>query len=59
MQGLMMKMPLSISSLIVHAARHYGDVEVVSKRVEGDLHRYTYRDLHARSKRLTRNLPRV
>ncbi len=56
MQGLMMKMPLSISSLIVHAARHYGDVEVVSKRVEGDLHRYTYRDLHARSKRLANAL---
>lgn len=56
MQGLMMQMPLSISSLIVHAARHYGDVEVVSKRVEGDIHRYTYRDLHARAKRLANAL---
>ena len=56
MQGLMMQMPLSISSLIVHAARHYGDVEVVSKRVEGDVHRYTYRDLHARAKRLANAL---
>jgi len=56
MQGLMMQMPLSISSLIVHAARHYGDVEIVSKRVEGDVHRYTYRDLHVRAQRLANAL---
>ncbi len=56
MQGLMMKMPLSISSLITHAARHYGDVEVVSRRVEGDTHRYTYRDMHVRAQRLANAL---
>ena len=33
----MMTMPLTISSLLVHAARHSGDTEIVSKRVEGDL----------------------
>ena len=42
--GQMMDMPLLVSSLIAHAARHAGDTEIVSKRVEGDLHRYTYRD---------------
>jgi len=52
MQGLMMDMPLLVSNLLRHAARHYADVEIVSRRVEGDLHRYTYADCHARSARL-------
>lgn len=52
MQGLMMDMPLLVSSLLHHAARHHGDTEIVSRRVEGDVHRYTYADCHARSKRL-------
>jgi fatty-acyl-CoA synthase len=52
MQGLMMDMPLLVSNLLRHAARHYPEVEIVSRRVEGDLHRYTYRDCHDRSARL-------
>lgn len=50
--GQMMDMPLLVSSLIAHAARHAGDAEIVSKRVEGDLHRYTYRDCERRAKQL-------
>ncbi|MEG0002182.1 MAG: 3-(methylthio)propionyl-CoA ligase [Comamonas sp.] len=52
MLGLMQSQPLLISSLIDFAARHHGDAEIVSRRVEGDIHRYTYRDLSARSKQL-------
>jgi 3-(methylthio)propionyl---CoA ligase len=52
MQGLMMDMPLLVSNLLRHAARHYADVEIVSRRVEGDVHRYTYADCHARAARL-------
>jgi hypothetical protein len=52
--GQMMQMPLLISSLIVHAARHSGDTEIVSKRVEGDLHRYTWRDVERVRARLRR-----
>jgi acyl-CoA synthetase (AMP-forming)/AMP-acid ligase II len=52
MQGLMMDMPLLVSNLLRHAARHYADVEIVSRRVEGDIHRYTYADCHARAARL-------
>ena len=56
MQGLMMDMPLMISSLLVHADRYHGDAEIVSRRVEdGSIHRYTYRDAHARSPHLTRH----
>src|SRR5438128_1370382 len=48
MRGLMMGMPLLVSDLIRHADRHHGTTEIVSRRVEGDLHRYTYRDAPAR-----------
>ena len=52
MDGQMMHMPLLTSSLLLHAQRHHGDQEIVSRRVEGDIHRYTYRDLAARSRKL-------
>ena len=42
--GQMMDVPLLASSLLSHAARHFGDTEIVSRRIEGDIHRYTYRD---------------
>ena len=58
MQGLMMEMPLLISSLLRHAARHHGDTEIVSRRVEGDIHRYTWADCHARAARLADALVR-
>ena len=56
MNGLMMQQPLLISSLLVHAERHHGDQEVVSRRVEGDIHRTTYRELAARSRRMAKAL---
>jgi len=52
MQGLMMDMPLLISSILRHAARHHGDTEIVSRRLEGDIHRYTYADCEQRSRTL-------
>ena len=54
--GRMMSQPLLISSLIKHADRYYGDTEVVSRRVEGDMHRYTYRDCHQRARKLANAL---
>jgi acyl-CoA synthetase (AMP-forming)/AMP-acid ligase II len=58
MRGLMMDRPLLISSLIRYAAEYHGDAEIVSRSPDG-LHRYTYRDLEARSKRLGRALMRL
>ena len=52
MQGLMQDRPLLIWQLLEHGARHHGNVEIVSRRVEGDIHRYTYRDALRRSCRL-------
>ncbi len=59
MNGLMMQQPLLISSLIVHADRHHGDTEIVSRRVEGDIHRYTFRDCHRRSRQMANALARL
>lgn len=54
--GLMQDQPLLISRFLEFGARHHGDVEIVSRRVEGDLHRYTYRDALRRSKQLANAL---
>jgi fatty-acyl-CoA synthase len=59
MQGLMMDMPLLISDLIRHADRHHGSTEIVSRPVEGGMHRYSYRDAHARARRLANALKRL
>ena len=56
MLGLMQDRPLLISHLIEHAARNHGDTEIVSRRVEGDLHRYTYADAHVRAKKMAEAL---
>ncbi len=52
MNGLMMQQPLLISSLLAHAERHHGEREIVSRRVEGDVHRTTYAELAGRARRL-------
>jgi fatty-acyl-CoA synthase len=59
MLGQMMDMPLLISSLIVHADRHHGDTEIVTRTVEGPIHRYTYRDAHLRSRQLAGALEKL
>ena len=54
MNGQMMQQQLLISSLLVHAERHHGEQEIVSRRVEGDIHRCTYRELAVRSRRMAK-----
>ena len=56
MFGLMQKQSLLISHLIEFAERHHGDGEVVSRRVEGDIHRYTWSDVARRSKQVANTL---
>ncbi|MFZ5549150.1 MAG: 3-(methylthio)propionyl-CoA ligase [Pseudomonadota bacterium] len=57
--GQMMHMPLLISSLIRHAARHAADTEIVSKRVEGDLHRTTWGQVERRARQVAQALKRL
>ena len=56
MLGLMQHQPLLISSLIEFAERHHPRGEIVSRRVEGDIHRCTYRDIAARSRQVANAL---
>ena len=56
MKGLMQQQPLLISNLLVHAERHHGAQEIVSRRIEGDIHRRTYRELAARARRMAKAL---
>ena len=56
MYGLMMDRPLLISSLLTHAESQHGEREIVSRRVEGDIHRTTYRELGQRARKLAHAL---
>ncbi len=56
MLGLMQSQPLLISSLIEFAERHHGDGEIVSRRVEGDIHRYHWRDVAQRARKVANAL---
>jgi fatty-acyl-CoA synthase len=59
MRGLMSERPLLVSSLIEHAARYHGDVEIVSRLVDGTTHRYGYAEAARRSKQLANALLRL
>ncbi|MDA0998940.1 MAG: 3-(methylthio)propionyl-CoA ligase [bacterium] len=59
MRGLMMDFPLLISTLLKFAAQNHADTEIVSRTVEGPIHRYTYADANRRSKKLAKALGRL
>ena len=52
MLGLMQNQALLISSLIDFADRQHGDTEIVSRRVEGDIHRTTWSGVAARARQV-------
>ena len=54
--GLIQDRPLLISSLIDHANACHGSIEIVSRTVEGPIHRCTYADIHRRSKQVAKAL---
>nr|WP_315204543.1 3-(methylthio)propionyl-CoA ligase [uncultured Albidiferax sp.] len=56
MLGLMQNQPLLISTLVAFADRHHGDGEIVSRRVEGDIHRTNYQQVAARARRVANAL---
>ena len=59
MRGLMQDWPLLIPTILDHARVNHPNREVVSRTVEGPIHRYTYRDMHGRSKRFAKALTRL
>jgi acyl-CoA synthetase (AMP-forming)/AMP-acid ligase II len=52
MLGLMQHHPLLISSLIEHAAKAHPHGEIVSRTIEGPIHRCTYADIEKRAGRV-------
>ena len=56
MKGLMQDRPLLISSLIEHANTFHSGGEIVSRTVEGPIHRCTYGDIQRRSKQVANAL---
>ena len=56
MRGLMQEQPLLVSRLIEFAALYHADTEIVSRRVEGDLHRYTYAEAARRARKVAHAL---
>jgi fatty-acyl-CoA synthase len=58
MQGLMQDWPLRVHRLIDHAARHHGGRAVVTRSVEGPVHRTDYAGLRARALRCAQRLAR-
>ena len=59
MLGQMQDHPLLISSLIDFAGRHHHEAQIVSRRIEGDLHRYTYADAARRSRQVANALDKL
>ncbi len=56
MLGLMQNRPLLISSVIEHANTNHPHGEIVSRTIEGPIHRCTYSDIDRRSKQLAKAL---
>jgi len=56
LEGQMMDRPLQIIDILKHAARAFPTIEVVSRTVEGPIHRYGYRDAYKRTARLAHAL---
>lgn len=53
MQGLMQDWKLTVDKIIDHAAHNHGDREIVTRNVEGDIARTTYKQMHARAKQVS------
>ncbi|MSP66656.1 MAG: long-chain-fatty-acid--CoA ligase [Alphaproteobacteria bacterium] len=59
MLGQMMHRPLLIQPMMAYAAAYHGDQELVTRCVEGGIHRYTYRAAYARMGQLANALTRL
>ena len=56
MLGLMQDWPLLLHRIIDHAAIQYGDQEIVTRSVEGPIHRETFTDLRTRALQVAKRL---
>src|SRR5580658_3313640 len=56
MLGLMQDWPLVVHKIIDHAALYHGDREIVTRTVEGPIHRTNYREIQGRARRVAKAL---
>src|ERR1700736_680246 len=56
MRGLMMDFPLTVPALLERAGNVFGKVEIVTRRPDRSLVRYTWHDLYGRARRLANAL---
>jgi fatty-acyl-CoA synthase len=59
MQGTMMHYPLTLSHSLERAGKYFSTAEIVSRRPDHSLHRYTYADLYRRSRALAEALQKA
>src|SRR6185312_9882172 len=59
MLGLMQQRPLLLSSLIEYAERYHGETEIVSRLLDGAIHRSNYQQIGGRARRLAGALQRL
>ncbi|WP_420561158.1 3-(methylthio)propionyl-CoA ligase [Tepidicaulis sp.] len=59
MLGLMQDWPLTVDRIIDHANRFHGDREIITRTVEGPIHRCTYKDIHLRARKLSQALKKL
>ena len=45
MKGLMQEWPLLVNTFIDHAKIHHGEREIVTRKVEGDIHSTNYSEI--------------
>lgn len=55
----MQNMPLLVNMLLDHANNWHGEREIVSRLVEGNIHRETYREAHLRTRKLSQALRKI
>jgi acyl-CoA synthetase (AMP-forming)/AMP-acid ligase II len=56
MKGNISERPMLISSILEYAAQYHPNQEIVSRSLEGPIHRYTYKDALFRTKKLAEAL---
>jgi len=59
MLGMMMDKPLNIADILEYAAVYNTDAQIVTRQVEGGIHRYHYADALRRTRRLANALQRL
>jgi fatty-acyl-CoA synthase len=59
MRGLMMDFPLTLAAIFRHAERIFPRRSIVTRRADRTIHRYTYGDFAARTRRLAHALQRL